>query len=58
MSTKYKMSVSSCHSAPQYFLLLGVFAYSDYYFRHVFPSAWNKSTPTGRIYMKFYNWVS
>ena len=32
-------------------------AKSDYYFRHVYPyvclSAWNNSTPTGRIFMTF-----
>jgi hypothetical protein len=39
-------------------LFLGAFANSNYYFLNVCPSAWNKSNPTGKIFMKLYNWVS
>jgi len=28
-------------------------AKSDYWLRHVCPSAWNNSAPNGRIFMKF-----
>jgi hypothetical protein len=31
---------------------------SDYYFRHVCPSAWNNSAGSGRIFIKFNIWVS
>jgi len=33
------------------------FAKSDNWIRHVRPSAWKNSAPTGRIFMKFYIWV-
>jgi hypothetical protein len=49
MKTWGSVKINSC-----IFRCVRKIAKSDYQLRHIRPSAWNNSTPTGRILMKFY----
>ena len=50
-------TVQNCKIIPKFLCAFAKITKSDYWLRHVCPSAWNISAPTGRIFMKFDIWI-